>query len=212
MPEQDDVATLILAGGEARRLGGIDKTLIEIGGIPILLHILERLRPSPGRVALSANGDPGRFGKTGLPVIQDRHAGIGPLAGLLRGLEWAADLGAASLLTVPGDTPFIPERLAERLSPAPAVAVSAGRRHHLVALWPVAWRGALERHLQALDAAGGGRRGYGVRAFADAMGIREVEFATAPFDPFFNVNTPGDRAEAELLRSVRTSAPVRPAG
>ena len=122
MPEQDAVFTVILGGGEARRLGGIDKMLIDIGGAPILSHILLRLQPSAGRVALSANGDPARFAGFGLPVIQDRQAGIGPLAGLLRGLEWAAGQGASSLLTVPGDTPFIPERLARSLGTAPAVA------------------------------------------------------------------------------------------
>ncbi len=204
--------TVILCGGEARRLGGLDKTLIEIGGIPILSHILARLQPAAGSVAISANGNPGRFEPFGLPVIRDRHAGIGPLAGLLRALEWAADLGAASLLTVPGDTPFVPERLAQALSPAPSVAVSGGRRHHLVALWPVSWRGALERHLHALDAAGGARRGYGVRAFAEAMGIRLVEFPAVPFDPFFNVNTPEDRAEAERLFTARRCAPAPPPG
>ncbi len=71
----------------------------------------------------------------------------GPLAGLLAGLDWAAGLGADALLTVPGDTPFIPRGLAAALAPAPACAASNGRAHHLVALWPVACRDDLRRLL-----------------------------------------------------------------
>lgn len=205
-----DAVAMILAGGEARRLGGIDKTLIEIGGIPILSHILDRLRPVVSRIALSANGDPDRFARFGLPILEDRRAGIGPLAGLLRGLDWAAGLDAEFLLTVPGDTPFIPDDLLRALSPAPSVAVS-DRRHHLVALWPVAWRDRLARHLDAIDPANG-RRAYGVLAFAGPLGMRETVFASTPIDPFFNVNTPEDRVRAELVFSARTSGRGPPPG
>ncbi len=191
----DGTVAVILAGGEARRLGGIDKTLIEIGGAPILSLILGRLRPQLDRVALSANGDPSRFASFRLPVLPDRRRGIGPLGGLSRALDWAAEQGAQSLLTVPGDTPFIPCDLLRRLAPAPAVAVSGGRRHHLVALWPVAWRDALGDHLDRLppDAP---PRAYGVLAFAAARGLREVRFEVDGRDPFFNVNTEQDRALA----------------
>ena len=191
-----DAVAVILAGGEARRLGGIDKTLIPIGGAPILSHILDRLRAQVRLVALSANGDPARFAAFGLAVLADRQAGIGPLAGLQRGLDWAAGQGAATLLTVPGDTPFIPRDLLTALTPGPSVAVS-GRRHHLVALWPVAARSALAAHLAGLRA-DAPRRAYGVRAFADTLGMREVGFPGGPEDGFFNVNTPEDRSEAEL--------------
>ena len=81
---------------------------------------------------------PARFAAFGLPVLSD---GIfhdqGPLAGLLAGLEWAATLGMAALLTAPGDTPFLPSGLAKWLAPPPCCVSSAGRRHHLIALWPV---------------------------------------------------------------------------
>ncbi len=189
---------VILAGGEARRLGGIDKTLLEIGGVPILSLILRRLRPQLGLVALSANGDPARFAGFGLPVLADRRQGIGPLGGLLRALDWAADQGADALLTVPGDTPFIPCDLLRALAPAPAVAVSGGRRHHLVALWPMAWRALLAEYLDRLplDAP---RSTLGARAFAAPLGVREVVFALGPVDPFFNVNTAEDRARAQLM-------------
>jgi len=153
-------------------------------------------------IALSANGDPARFSRFGLPVLPDGpFAGEGPLAGLLAGLDWAAALGAAALLTVPGDTPFLPARLAPRLAPAPAVAASFGRLHHLVALWPVAARAALAARL----AAPGPRA---VAAFAATLAPRVVEFDVesraesragspgGPRDPFLNINTPADLARA----------------
>jgi len=189
---------VILAGGEARRLGGIDKTLIPLGGTPILSHILSRLQPQVARIALGANGDPARFAAYGLPVLADRQHRIGPLAGLLRGLEWAAEQDAPALLTVPGDTPFIPHDLLSALQPAPSVAVSGGRRHHLVALWPVGWGPLLAAYLAGLSA-DAPRRAYGARAFADTLGMRAVPFDTAAGDPFFNVNTPDDRAAAERM-------------
>ncbi len=192
---------VILAGGEARRLGGIDKTLVEIGGIPILSLILQRLRPQLDPIALGANGDPARFARFGLPVLADRRRGIGPLGGLLRALEWAEEQGAHFLLTVPGDTPFIPCDLLRMLAPAPAVAVSAGRRHHLVALWPVAWRDALASYLHRLgpDAPSGA---LGVRAFSSPLGLREVAFDAVPRDPFFNVNMPEDVALAQAMNGA----------
>ena len=79
------------------------------------------------------------------------------------------------------------------------MAASAGRRHHLVALWPVAWREALADHLDRLPA-DAATRAFGVLAFAGPRGMREQVFAAEPLDPFFNVNTPDDQALAQLVR------------
>lgn len=122
--------------------------------------------------------------------------GQGPLAGVLAGLDHAAARGATTLLTVPGDTPFIPPGLAANLAPAPSCAESAGRAHWLVALWPVARRHALREWL----AAGRPRR---VEAFAAAIGMRRVAF---PGDDglFLNINTPADLEAARArLRNDR---------
>ena len=202
VPSQPDrPAALILAGGRAERLGGAEKPLLVLGGQTILERILAALADDVAAVALSANGDPARFARFGLPVLPDGpFAGEGPLAGLLAGLDWAAAFGAAALLTVPGDTPFLPTRLASRLAPAPAVAASAGRRHHLVALWPVAARASLAARL----AASGPRA---VAAFAATLRPRVVEFDVesrvespgVPRDPFLNVNTQADLALARAI-------------
>ncbi|MBE7213008.1 MAG: NTP transferase domain-containing protein [Gluconacetobacter diazotrophicus] len=190
------IVAAILAGGDARRLGGIDKCLIPLAGRPLLAHLLDRLLPQVDSLALGANGDPARFSAFAVPVLPDARRGIGPLAGLAVSLSWATTVGADALLTVPGDTPFIPPDLRRALHPAPAVAVSNGRHHHLVALWPVSWAASLDRYLSALPS-DAPRRAFGVLAFAATMPpMREVRFGGAD-DPFFNLNTPDDRARAE---------------
>ena len=107
---------VILAGGLARRMGGGDKPLLEIGGRPILQHVIDRLKPQCGLLTINANGDPARFARFGLPVVADSVDGFaGPLAGVLAGMDFGAARGAAHVLTAPGDTPFLPADLVSRL-------------------------------------------------------------------------------------------------
>ena len=192
------VAAMVLAGGEARRMGGRDKPLLELGGAPMLARVLATLAGELAAIAISANGDPARFASFGLPVLPDgKFAGEGPLAGVLAGLDWAACLGAEALLTVPGDTPFVPAGLQTTLAPPPACAASNERIHHLVALWPTHCRHALRRLLSAP-----GRRD--IAHFAQAIGMRRVDFPAAEWDPFLNVNTPQDLAAAQAIARRRT--------
>jgi molybdenum cofactor guanylyltransferase len=195
------IAGVVLAGGLARRMGGGDKSLRLLAGRPILRHVMERLQPQVAALALNANGDPSRFANFFVPVIADPVAdNPGPLAGILAGMLWAerAAFGATHILTVPGDTPFIPTDLAVRLDTACgqegadiAVAESGGIAHPVVALWPV----GLAAPLQA--ALGDGMRR--VWDFLDRYTISRVPFAVDGFDPFLNINTQEDLAEADRL-------------
>ena len=109
---------VVLAGGLARRMGGGDKPLREIGGRTILARVIARLEPQCECLAINANGDPERFASFGLPVIADGVKGHpGPLAGILAGLDWAAANRpkAAWVLSAPGDCPFLPRDLVARL-------------------------------------------------------------------------------------------------
>jgi molybdopterin-guanine dinucleotide biosynthesis protein A len=187
----DRVAALILAGGQARRMGGGDKPLLDVGGQAMLARVIAALGVDD--IAISANGDPSRFAGFHRPVLDDgRFIGEGPLAGLLAGLDWATSLKATALLTVPGDTPFVPSGLPTALAPPPACAASLGRVHHLVALWPVTCRLTLLRLLSEPGPRDVGR-------FAASIGMRAVDFPVRSWDPFLNVNTTDDLAAARAL-------------
>lgn len=193
---------LILAGGQARRMGGVDKPLIEAGGAPILAHVVRRLAPQCAALALNANGDPARFAAFALPIVPDEVEGFaGPLAGVLAGLDHVAARfpDIPLMLSVPADTPFIPLDLAPRLARARgeakadiAVAGSGGRIHHAVALWPVALRAALRHALIDEDM----RK---VSGFIERFANIVVDWSDTPYDPFFNINRPEDVETAERI-------------
>jgi len=193
---------IILAGGQARRLGCVDKALIEVGGEPILARLAHRLSSQCAGLALNANGDPARFAGFDLAVVADDIAGFpGPLAGVLAGMDYVAANFAdiSDIVTVPADTPFIPRDLVARLWKAReragadiAVARSGERDHYAIALWPVALRGALRRVLAEEEL----RK---VAGFIGRFTATVVEWPTAPYDPFFNVNRPEDVERAEEM-------------
>ena len=189
---------VILAGGRATRMGGGDKGLIPLGTATLLDHVIARLGPQTAGLALNANGEGARFDDLGLPVIPDSIEGFpGPLAGVLAGLDWAAEQGADHIITAAADTPFFPNNLTDRLSEAGELALAATRdaesgklyRHPTFGIWPVALRDDLRSALQ-----NGLRK---VVMWTDMHNAMTVEFPVGHFDPFFNVNTPADLALAE---------------
>ncbi|WP_338550045.1 molybdenum cofactor guanylyltransferase MobA [Roseovarius phycicola] len=207
---------VILAGGLATRMGGGDKCLLPLGEGTLLDQVKDRLRPQVGALALSANGDPARFDGFDLPVVPDSIPEYpGPLAGVLAGLDWAADQGADAVVSVAADTPFFPTNLVETLlaesegmeHPLVLAATPRGEtetksmsrsgliRHPTFGLWPVALRDDLRAALE-----GGLRK---VVLWTEKHGGREAVFSGGG-DPFFNVNTPEDlrRAQAMLGEQV----------
>ncbi len=194
---EDQPVAVLLAGGLARRMGGGDKPLRRLGGRPLLDHVLDCIRKQVRAVALNANGDPSRFACFGLPVLPDTLAGNpGPLAGVLAGMRWAASLGAADVLSVPTDTPFLPADLLARLAAARraacvpiACAARFGRTHPVIALWPATLADALEAALLA-----GARK---VDRWTETQGVAPASFDDPGDDPFFNVNSPGELEAAE---------------
>jgi molybdopterin-guanine dinucleotide biosynthesis protein A len=195
---------LVLAGGLARRMGGGDKAKIEINGVTILDRVLATLSGQCTGIAINANGDPKRFVDTGLPVIPDSVQGFaGPLAGILAGLDWLAaqDNGVEWMLSVPGDCPFLPDDLVERLHAArrkmgagvPLACARSGEwRHPVVGLWPLALRDDLRHALTAEDL----RK---IEMWTARHGIAIADWPADPVDPLFNVNTPDDARRAEEL-------------
>ncbi len=200
------IAGIILAGGKASRMGGGDKCLLTIAPRTILSHLIERLHPQVGTLAISANGDAARFAVYGIPVIPDAVSveTQGPLAGVIAGLAWAEARGAGMLLTVSGDTPFVPHTLAADLADALrasgatcAVARSRGHLHPVAALWPVAIRSAVEARFRAGDRS--------VKFVQHSLGAAYVDFDGEGFDPFQGANTP---EELETLKRLWESGTI----
>ena len=198
----EDVVGVLLAGGLSRRMGGGDKTLRLLAGRSILDRIIDRVRPQVGRLVLNANGDPARFAMTGLEIVPDVVPDYaGPLAGVLSGLDWAAENvpGARWVASFATDAPFLPADLVERLRAAAeregadmACARSGGREHPVFGLWPVHLRHDLRRAMVE----------EGIRkvdVWTGRYRLAIADFEADPVDPFFNTNRPDDLAEAERL-------------
>lgn len=200
---------IILAGGQARRMGGGDKSFLHVGGSPMLARVIDRLRPQCASLILSANGDEKRFSAFGLPVITDDVTGsAGPLAGILASLNAIAarhpDIGWA--VSVAADTPFLPADFVARLHGAReaagarlACARSGGRLHPVDALWPVALRHYLRDALVR-------RSIRKVEEFGALHARACADWPSEPYDPFFNVNTPEDLARAEQICTALAAA------
>jgi molybdopterin-guanine dinucleotide biosynthesis protein A len=197
-----NIAGVLLAGGLARRMGGGDKPLRTIGGRTILELVIERLRPQVAALVLNANGDPSRFAAYGLPVVPDSVPGNpGPLAGVLAGLDWAAEHrpDCPIVVSVATDAPFLPTDLVARMEAQMAVegadlacAAAGGQPHPVIGLWPVRLRGDL-RHALVEE---GIRK---VDVWTARYRLATVTFTDQPVDPFFNANRPEDLDAAAAL-------------
>lgn len=203
-----DIGSVILAGGKASRMGGADKAFLPLAGKPLLAHVVARLVPQVSDIVISANGDLARFTSFGLPVIADSLGEfVGPLAGLLAGLEWFAKNrpDISYVVSVPTDTPFLPADLVARFLAArfdagkPLVARSESGVHPVIGLWPVEMAQDLRKALNE-----GVRK---VGAWTELQSAIEVTFPLEevggkPLDSFFNINRPEDLAKAEALLNV----------
>ena len=196
-----DVVGVLLAGGQSRRMGGRDKSLIALAGKPMIAHVIERLEPQVGSLIINSNAPAAQFEAFALPVVADSVTGFaGPLAGVLAGMRWAREHGSGArfVATAATDTPFFPTDFVARLHARAddatiALAASNDRLHPVFGLWPVALADDLEQWLL-----GGDNRK--VLAWVDRHKLAEVAFLPLHgVDPFFNANTPEELAEAETI-------------
>ncbi len=158
-------------------------------------------------IIINANGDPARFADTGCVVVPDSVPDFaGPLAGILAGLDYLSqqDNGIEWMLSVPGDCPFLPDDMVERLHEArrkmgagvPLACARSGEwRHPVVGLWPLALRDDLRKALfdEGL---------HKIEIWTARHGIAIADWPDQPVDPFFNVNTPEDAARAERIAAL----------
>lgn len=177
------VTGIVLAGGQGRRMGGVDKGLQALRGKPMIEWVLERLKPQVAEVIVNANQNLDRYEAYAHRVVRDEIGGFaGPLAGLHAGLKFAKH---PLVVTVPCDSPFLPTDLVSRLQAALganqlAVAKTGEQAHPVFSLMKRDVRESLEAFL-----AQGGRK---IDAWYAALRVVEVHFDDEA-DAFRNINT-----------------------
>jgi molybdenum cofactor guanylyltransferase len=190
------VTGLILAGGQGRRMGGVDKGLQMLRGKPMVAWVLERLAPQVDEVIVNANQNSTEYARLGHRVAPDQIGGFaGPLAGLQAGLKAAAH---PLVVTVPCDSPFLPHDLVARLREAMqrsgadlAVAKTGDQPHPVFSLVRTAVLANLTEFLER-----GGRK---IDAWYAALEVVEVPFDDEA-EAFSNINT------REELKGFESSA------
>ncbi len=188
---------IVLAGGRAR--GALaSKPFAPLAGRPLVAHVAARLAPQVSRLVVATDTPDDAFAALGLSTISDGPmAGNGPLSGLHAALLLAHAEGFDAVLSVPADMPLLPPDLAARLQEAgpPAIALSGGRMHHMVGLWPVLLLRDLAMSLSEPYS-------RAMEAWADRHRPRRVLWSAKPFDPFLNINTPSDLQRAKALTTT----------
>ncbi len=170
--------------------------LANLAGKPLLGHVIDRVGLQALNLAI--NGLPQIYGGFGLPVFPDAVPGkLGPLAGILTAMEWAAAQGKSRILTVSGDTPFVPKNWAQKLGATPdnviALPQMRSRSHHICGLWPSILAPDLRKFMHIGES-------FKVRDFLALHDIQMVEFPMSEgVDPFFNINTRADMERAEII-------------
>jgi molybdenum cofactor guanylyltransferase len=196
MAERAQIAGLVLAGGRSSRFGG-DKALAMLGGETLAARMARLLSNGCGQVAVS--GNEALLGP-GYPALPDPPgAPVGPLAGVLAGMRWAASIGAEWLATAPCDTPLLPDDFvkqlvgtAEAAQADMAMAVSADGAHPLTAAWRTSLLPALGEALRTTHPA--------VHMLAESLGAAHLPVAA---EHLINVNTPQDLERAGQILASR---------
>lgn len=193
------ISGIVLSGGLARRMGGIDKGLMPLAGKPMVAHVLERLNPQVDEILISANREIDRYAEFGFAIIQDEIDDFaGPLAGLHRGLTLARH---PLVLSVPCDSPLLPRNLAQRLrdalesSSADLALVRTGNQVHPVfSLCRTSLKDGLLHFLRS-----GGRKMSDWHSTLHAIEVPFDDIAHA----FTNINSPEDLRVCEFMMNPR---------
>ena len=186
------IALALLAGGQARRMGGIDKGEIRIDGQSIISSLIARFVDKCDYLLMNANGDLARFDHYEIDIIQDMLEGYqGPLAGIYSCLEYVRRTQPFIdyVVTLPIDAPFVPASLIDDLlaakDKAPLISVqSHGRTHPVIGLWPV----HMVEDLQKALLIEGLRK---IDAVTEPLGCYYLTYDDVP-DPFVNLNRLAD--------------------
>jgi molybdenum cofactor guanylyltransferase len=191
--QDSKISGLILAGGQARRMGGRDKGLLPFAGRPLVAHLLTALSAQVAERLINANRNLADYARYGVPVIPDLHPGFpGPLAGIAAGMRRARhDL----LLIVPCDGPYLPAdlavRLREGLLQSGALACVAHDGERLQPTYALLHRSLLDGIEERLE-----RGEHRLKSWLAEVPSEQADFSDQPA-AFLNINTPEELARCE---------------
>lgn len=197
------ITAVIMVGGESKRMGGGIKSLMTFNNKSIFERILERLEPQVNKIIINCNQNEKSFAKYRLPILKDLKQGyFGPLAGIHTSMRWLSinDPLSEWLITMPGDTPFIPldiiAKFKNKMSKQTKIilAQSGMKIHPIIGAWHTSLFESLDIYIE-----NGIRK---ILTWANNHPIEYVNFNKDPYDPFFNINYKEDLIEAKQIEEL----------
>ena len=199
----NDVCAVILTGGRSSRMGGGIKSLKKFNNKLIFDRIFENLKNQINKIIINSNDSENLFNSYNVEIIKDSYRGfLGPLAGIHAALEWTT-LNYPHinwLITVPGDTPFIPNNLVKKLliktkkgKHKIVLAQSNKKTHPIIGVWHLSLYNSLKNDLNS-----------GVRKILDWASkhpLGYADFTNSKYDPFFNINYEEDMIQAQEIEN-----------
>ena len=198
----NEIVAVIMIGGQSQRMGGGVKSFIEFNNKSIFDKILERIQPQNKKIIVNCNTDEDKLLKYNLPIIQDLKKNyLGPLAGIHSAMHWMNqnEPTAKWLLTLPGDTPFIPKDLffnfKKKITSKSKIilAKSDNKIHPIIGAWNISLFSNLEFEID-----NGTRK---IMSWAKNHLIEYVDYQVEGYDPFFNINTKEDIKLATIIEN-----------
>ncbi len=206
MKEIKSLPVVILAGGQAKRMGGKDKALIELQNRTLLSHVLEKISGYASPISLNINKNQEKFLKFNYPILKDRIEGfLGPLSGIFTAIHWAKEINEDWVLTLPCDTPYLPNDLIPRFiklaldldNDFDVISVKCNNQTHpVIGLWKTnliyKLENSLKNDIRKID------------LFTSKINIKYVEYFLDDvcLDPFLNLNSPFDILHSQKILGI----------
>ena len=206
MKEIKNLPVVILAGGKAKRMGGKDKALIELQNRTLLSHVLEKISGYASPISLNINKNQEKYFKYNYPILKDRIEGfLGPLSGIFTAISWAKEINEDWVLTLPCDTPHLPNDLIPRFiklaldleNNFDVISVKCNNQTHpVIGLWKTnliyKLENSLKNDVRKID------------LFTSEINIKYVEYFLdeVSLDPFLNLNSPSDILHSQKILGI----------
>ena len=201
--KKNEIYAVILTGGRSTRMGGGIKSLIKFNNKYIFDRIFENIQNQVSRIIINSNDIENLFVHYNVDIVKDSFKGfLGPLAGIHAALKWSSVNSSNMnwLITVPGDTPFLPKNLVRKLLDKAitnkhkiVLAQSSGKIHPIIGIWHSSLYESLKNDLNS-----GTRK---ILDWASQHSLGYLEFYNSKYDPFFNINYKEDIVKAQEIEN-----------